>query len=140
MDEKSRRLLGLVAQAFKNLPNKLAISGHTDSAPYVGSDGRTNWELSSDRANAARRVLVENGVQASNVRNVVGRADTDPFIADNPADPKNRRISITLLSNVQDAPAGQGAAPAAAPAAPAAPDEPPAEIIPPVNVEPDSGG
>ncbi len=68
----------------------------------MGADGRSNWELSSDRANAARRVLVQNGVDPAHVRNVVGRADTDPFIKDNPADPQNRRISIVLLSDVHE--------------------------------------
>nr|WP_298686092.1 flagellar motor protein MotB [uncultured Dongia sp.] len=141
MDEKSRRLLGLVAQAVKNLPNKLAISGHTDSTPYVGADGRSNWELSSDRANAARRVLVENGVDATHVRNVVGRADTDPFVKENPADPQNRRISITLLSDVREGGAATGAATApVTPAAPAAPVEAPQEIVPPSGTEPGSGG
>lgn len=137
MDEKSRKLLSLVAQAVKGMPNKLAIAGHTDSTPYVGADGRTNWELSSDRANAARRVLVENGVDPTHVRNVVGRADTDPFIKENPQDPQNRRISITLLSEVHDESAGGAAThtatPATAPTAPAAPAEPPSEIVPPAQ-------
>jgi chemotaxis protein MotB len=133
MDAKSRKLLSLVAQAVKGMPNKLAISGHTDSTPYVGADGRSNWELSSDRANAARRVLVENGIDPAHVQNVVGRADTDPFIKENPQDPQNRRISITLLSEVHDAPADgpATAGEAAAPPAPAAPVEPPSEIVPP---------
>jgi chemotaxis protein MotB len=126
-------LLSLVAQAVKGMPNKLAISGHTDSTPYVGADGRSNWELSSDRANAARRVLVENGIDPAHVQNVVGRADTDPFIKENPQDPQNRRISITLLSEVHDAPTDgpATAGEAAAPPAPAAPVEPPSEIVPP---------
>ncbi|WP_374385313.1 flagellar motor protein MotB [Dongia sp.] len=139
MAEKSRKLLSLVAHAVKNMPNKLAISGHTDATPYAGTDGRSNWELSSDRANAARRVLVENGIDPAHVRNVVGRADTDPFIKDNPNDPQNRRISIVLLSEVHapDA-AAAGAAPAAAPAEPASPPE---EIVPPAQSnESGSGG
>lgn len=138
MDAKSRQLLSLVAQAVKDMPNKLAISGHTDSTPYVGADGRTNWELSSDRANAARRVLVENGVDATHVQNVVGRADTDPFLKENPQDPQNRRISITLLSEIHEAAPGEASAPAAH--APAAPAEPPAEIVPPNGEEAGAGG
>ena len=143
MDAKSQRLLSLVAQAVKDMPNRLAISGHTDSTPYVGADGRTNWELSSDRANAARRVLVEGGVDPTHVQNVVGRADTDPFVKENPQDPQNRRISITLLSEVHEAAAGDGAAPAGqAPDAqpPAAPAEAPAEIVPPAAGDAGSGG
>lgn len=138
MAEKSRKLLSLVAQAVKGLPNKLAISGHTDATPYMGSDGRSNWELSSDRANAARRVLVQNGVDPAHVRNVVGRADTDPFIKENPSDPQNRRISIVLLSEVHDNPGqpAEGTAGEAAPAAaPAEPAGPPAEIVPPSGGE-----
>lgn len=137
MDAKSRQLLSLVAQAVKDMPNKLAISGHTDSTPYLGADGRSNWELSSDRANAARRVLVEGGVDPTHVRNVVGRADTDPFIKENPQDPQNRRISITLLSEAQNPVPGD--APTAAPAA-QPPAEPPAEIVPPTEESPGSGG
>ncbi len=132
MTEKSRKLLSLVAQAVQGMPNKLAISGHTDASPYVGNDGRTNWELSSDRANAARRVLVENGIDATHVQNVVGRADTDPFVKDNPLDPQNRRISIVLLSEVHMTP-GEGASAPAPAAAPAEPAGPPAEIVPPSN-------
>lgn len=140
MAEKSRQLLTLVAQAVKDMPNKLAISGHTDATPFVGAEGRTNWELSSDRANAARRVLVENGVDPGHVSNVVGRAETDPFVKENPNDPQNRRISIVLLSEVRLNP-GENAGAAAAPApAPAEPATPPAEIVPPPGTQPGSGG
>lgn len=137
MADKSRKLLSLVAQAVKDMPNKLAISGHTDATPYMGADGRGNWELSSDRANAARRVLVQNGVDPAHVRNVVGRADTDPLLKDNPSAPQNRRISIVLLSEVHDNPAQPAdGAPAEAPtAAPAEPATPPAEIIPPSGTQ-----
>lgn len=139
MAEKSRQLLTLVAQAVKDMPNKLAISGHTDATPFVGAEGRTNWELSSDRANAARRVLVENGVEPSHVSNVVGRADTDPFVKESPNDPQNRRISIVLLSEVRLNP-GETAG-AAVPTPPtAAPAGPPAEIVPPTGTESGSGG
>jgi chemotaxis protein MotB len=131
--DKSRQLLALVAQAVKDMPNKLAISGHTDATPFVGAGGRTNWELSSDRANAARRVLVENGVDPTHVQNVVGRADTDPFVKENPNDPQNRRISIVLLSEVRSNPAMPSSAVAAPPPAPAEPAGPPAEIVPPAQ-------
>jgi chemotaxis protein MotB len=132
MEQRSQQLLGLVAQAVKDMPNKLAISGHTDATPYVGSDGRSNWELSSDRANAARRVLVQGGVDPSKVGTVNGRAETEPFVKENPADPQNRRISIVLLSNAP-APAAPSATMSSEPAAP---PEPPGEIVPPSN----SGG
>jgi chemotaxis protein MotB len=132
MAEKSRQLLALVAQAVKDMPNKLAISGHTDAALLAGNTGRTNWELSSDRANAARRVLVESGVDPAHVQTVIGRADTDPFIKDDPFNPRNRRISIVLLSEVHlEDIAGGGAA--AAPPKPAVPEGPPEEIVPPAS-------
>ncbi|WP_374371850.1 flagellar motor protein MotB [Dongia sp.] len=126
MVQRSQQLLGLVAQAVKDMPNKLAISGHTDATPYVGTDGRSNWELSSDRANAARRVLVQGGVDPAKVQTVVGRAETEPFLKENPADPQNRRISIVLLTDVPPA-----APPAAAPLSAPEPAPPPSEIVPP---------
>ncbi len=97
MNPRSRELLQKVAQAVSDLPNKIEISGHTDAAPYAGNANYSNWELSSDRANASRRVLVENGINPSRLRTVEGKADTEPFVRENPLDPQNRRISIVLL-------------------------------------------
>src|SRR5262245_51681296 len=62
MNPRSVELLGKVALAIKDLPNKLEISGHTDATPYHGGENYTNWELSTDRANASRRVLVGSGI------------------------------------------------------------------------------
>jgi hypothetical protein len=97
MNPRSKELLQKVAQAVSDLPNKIEISGHTDAAPYAGNANYSNWELSSDRANASRRVLVENGIDAARLRTVEGKADTEPFVKENPLDPQNRRISIVLL-------------------------------------------
>jgi chemotaxis protein MotB len=105
MNPKSQELLQKVAAIVKDLPNKIEISGHTDATPYSGGNNYTNWELSTDRANASRRVLVESGVQGSRLKTVEGRADTDPLIKDNPNDPQNRRISIVLLREPKPAPA-----------------------------------
>jgi chemotaxis protein MotB len=129
MNEKSKKLLELVAKVVQPLHNKLSISGHTDATPLQGANGYTNWELSSDRANAARRELVQSGVDISRVENVSGKADTDPFIKTDPNSPQNRRISIVLL---RDAPAvgSPAAAPAAAPSPALAPELPPQEIVP----------
>ena len=124
MNEKSKKLLDLVARVVEPLHNKLSISGHTDATPFQGAAGYTNWELSTDRANAARRELEQSGVDLGRVQNVSGKADTDPFIKDDPTSPQNRRISIVLL---RDAPPP---APAAAPAAPSQPEQPPQEIVP----------
>lgn len=90
------RLLEAVASIVQRLPNRIAISGHTDSRPNTSSD-YTNWELSSDRANASRRILFENGVQADRIAQVSGKAGSEPLYADDPDLPGNRRISIVLL-------------------------------------------
>ncbi len=97
MYDKTRRLLGLVADAIKRLPNKISIKGHTDAKPYRGHGDYTNWELSSDRANASRRALVTAGLSSDRVAYVVGRAAQDPLVPADPTSPRNRRISIVLL-------------------------------------------
>jgi chemotaxis protein MotB len=136
----------------KSLPNKIEISGHTDAKPYPGGHNYTNWELSADRANASRRVLVGAGIAADRLEKIEGRADTDPFVKADPFDPQNRRISIVLLREPKPAqPAGSTTTPASAPTpaptdapatatpptdapastdAPAAKAEPPAELVP----------
>ncbi len=96
-EEETRRLLALVAEAVKNLPNRLSISGHTDGTPFRGESGYSNWELSADRANAARRLLTESGIDPSRVSQVQGRADTELLVPEDPTSPRNRRISIVLL-------------------------------------------
>ncbi len=108
MHGRTRQLLALVAQAVGQMPNEISISGHTDSTPYTDSDSYDNWDLSTDRANASRRALAEAGVDPARIATVVGLADTQPMFPDDPADPRNRRISIVLL---REAPLG--AAPAA---------------------------
>jgi chemotaxis protein MotB len=95
---RTRTLLDLVAQAVTKLPNKLSISGHTDALQFANPNSNySNWELSSDRANAARRQLSGGGIDPLRIATVVGRADKEPFIKDNPEDPRNRRLSIILL-------------------------------------------
>jgi chemotaxis protein MotB len=97
MEEYTRKLLGLVAQAIKPLPNKLSLSGHTDSIPYQTVTGYTNWELSADRANASRKALIEAGIAPDRIQQVVGKADRDHLFPDQPNSPRNRRISIVLM-------------------------------------------
>ncbi len=106
-EEETRRLLGLVAEAVKHLPNKLSISGHTDARPFNGASGYSNWELSSDRANAARRLLIDAGVEPDRVSQVQGRADTELLLPDEPTSPRNRRISIVLLRDNPESSAPQ---------------------------------
>jgi chemotaxis protein MotB len=93
----TRALLDLVARVVKQLPEKISISGHTDSVPFAGQSNYTNWELSSDRALATRRVLLGSGVPPERVDRVVGRADVEPLVPSDTADARNRRISIVLL-------------------------------------------
>src|SRR5581483_8544081 len=88
MNDRSRQLLQLVAKVIAPLTNKLSIAGHTDATPYQGKADYSNWELSTDRANAARRALVDFGVDENRVQNVSGKADTDPKIKDNPLSPE----------------------------------------------------
>jgi chemotaxis protein MotB len=97
MNPRSKELLEKVAEVVRSLPNRIEISGHTDATPYAGGRDYTNWELSADRANASRRVLVAAGISADRLQKIEGRADTDPFVASDPFDPENRRISIILL-------------------------------------------
>ncbi len=118
MSDRTRRLMQQVAQAVSKLPNKLAISGHTDAQPFRGQGNYSNWELSSDRANASRRALIEAGVPAERIRQVTGNADQDPMIKDNPLDPRNRRIAIMVLSDVKRVNAAEGAGGNAAGGAP----------------------
>lgn len=78
--------------------HKLSIEGYTDAEPFRGSAGRTNWELSADRANAARRKLVELSVDDRRISEVTGYGDSRPAYPDDPNSPLNRRVSITLLA------------------------------------------
>jgi chemotaxis protein MotB len=94
-----------LGQELGKLPNKLSIEGHTDSQPYAGSPNYGNWELSADRANAARRLMQANGIRADQVTQVRGFADQRLRRADAPLDPANRRISLIvqyILKNDDD--------------------------------------
>jgi chemotaxis protein MotB len=89
-------MLVMLAQELGQLPNKLSIEGHTDSKPYAPSAAYSNWELSTDRANAARRVMQANGVRPDQVTQVRGFADQRLRRPDAPLDPANRRISVIV--------------------------------------------
>lgn len=96
----TRSLLDVVARVILQMPQKVSISGHTDAVPFR-SEGRTNWELSAERALESRRVLMGSGVPDSRVDRVVGHADQDLLLKDDPTSPRNRRISIVLLRENQ---------------------------------------
>jgi chemotaxis protein MotB len=90
-------LVGLVAEAVGDLPNPIMIRGHTDSVPYGNPLDMNNWMLSSGRAEATRRRLARGGVDEARFYRIEGVADREPMITTDPADPRNRRVAITLL-------------------------------------------
>jgi chemotaxis protein MotB len=95
--ERGRDLLRLVGQVIARLPNKISVTGHTDANPFTAGSARDNWSLSSERANTSRTELEAAGVTPDRIARVVGMADRDPFVPNDPRDPRNRRISIVLL-------------------------------------------
>ncbi len=97
MYEHTRLLLRVVAEAVADLPNTLRITGHTDDGPFVDPTGYSNWELSADRALASRRALLSAGIAPDRIEAVVGKAGTEPMVAGQPENPRNRRIEITLM-------------------------------------------
>jgi len=114
--DNGKELLSLLAQQLGKLPNRLSIEGHTDSNPYSGKNEYGNWELSSDRANAARRLMQQEGVRPDQVSQVRGYADQLLRKKDDPENPCNRRITVIVeyLDKPEAAPVA-GAAETAAP-------------------------
>jgi len=106
LSNSGQELLALLAAELKTLPNSLLIEGHTDATQYSTDTNYSNWELSADRANSARRLLQQAGVRQDQVTQVRGYADQFLRVKSNPYDPSNRRISI-LVKNGSD-----GSAPA----------------------------
>jgi chemotaxis protein MotB len=117
LSEAGISLINLLADQLKALPNRLLIEGHTDAQPYSSDTGYTNWELSSDRANSARRVLQQGGVGPGQISQVRGYADQMLRVPSNPLDPSNRRISL-IVEWANAGPAAPDAAPAVADAHP----------------------
>ncbi len=108
-NDRARQLLQKVAPVLAHLTQDISIAGHTDAAPFAGP-GRTNWELSADRANATRRLLVDAGLQQSRIRSVTGNAERDPLVPEDPLAAANRRIAIVVLRSVE-APIGAPSSP-----------------------------
>ncbi len=99
----TRDLLREIARALNDVDNRISLSGHTDSSQYAGGErGFSNWELSSNRANASRRELVAGGLEAGKMLRVVGLADTIPLNREDPFDSTNRRISIIVLNKLTE--------------------------------------
>jgi chemotaxis protein MotB len=107
MTGEAAAILKEIAQAICGLPNAITIGGHTDRLTFPAGSPYTNWELSADRANAARRVLEANCVRPDHINRIVGHADTQLLYPDNPAAPGNRRISIVVL-RLKGGEAGRG--------------------------------
>ncbi len=98
----TKRLLEVVAEIIKKLPQNVAISGHTDASRFAGGDSYSNWELSADRANSARRWLQHLKIPEQRIDRVVGKAATEPLFPDDPKNPGNRRLSIIMLRGTGD--------------------------------------
>lgn len=96
MTVEGKKALRVIADSIKGLRGRIAIEGHTDASNYAGS-AYSNWELSTDRASAARRELENSGMSPDRLIRVAGYAATEPLIADDPYNPKNRRISIRVF-------------------------------------------
>ena len=94
-----RELLREIGSVLAEVPNRLTLEGHTDAQPFAGGErGYSNWELSSDRANASRRELVAGGMPDDHVLRVQGLASSQLFEPESPASPANRRISIIVMN------------------------------------------
>jgi chemotaxis protein MotB len=109
------KILTAIAHELGPLPNGIVVEGYTDSRQYSKGDTFTNWDLSADRANAARRVMERQGVRPVQIQEVRGYADTEPRIPNDPLDPRNRRVSILVRyvgAEPPTATAGPGASPA----------------------------
>ena len=97
LEPDASELIGLIAESIKGLQNPIMIRGHTDSVPYGDPRAMNNWMLASGRAEATRRRLAQGGLPEQRFYRIEGVADREPMIANNPADPRNRRVAITLL-------------------------------------------
>lgn len=104
MFDKTKLLIKQITEAILDMPNEMSIRGHTDATRYAKGAKYTNWELSADRANASRRVILDSGMPTERVNNVMGKSDIEPLILDNPLDPRNRRITLILLKEMITSP------------------------------------
>ena len=106
LTDDARKVLKVIAETVRDMPNQVAVEGHTDAKPLGGPNSRyTNWELSTDRASSARLILQEFGIDPKRMVRVAGYAATQPLIRENPEDPRNRRVSILLFNDPTQIPA-----------------------------------
>lgn len=103
MQPFAREILWTIARILAPAPNKITIYGHTDALPFNRNNGEyTNWELSTDRANAARRALMEGGMEYEQFARIIGMGSSLPFDEDNPGNPANRRIAILVMNELTE--------------------------------------
>ena len=112
---EAEQLLGVIGKELGALSHDLDVEGHTDSRQYAASDRYSNWELSADRANAARRVMERAGVRLNQVTSVRGMADRELRVPEDPLDPRNRRVSILVKSPVINPAQAKKASPGTSP-------------------------
>jgi len=99
MQPYAQQILQEIGKMLNGVTNKISLSGHTDAVPYPSGDkGYSNWELSSDRANASRRELIAGGMDEAKLLRVVGLSSASLFDKENPLSPSNRRISIIVMN------------------------------------------
>lgn len=135
--EIGKELLAKLAEEIGKLPNKVTMEGHTDSRPYKGDGEYTNWELSADRANAARRWMQENGMRADQVTQVRGFADQSLRDPAHPNDGTNRRVTLVIM--YQSPPPDSAPLPSTS-AAPEQQKPPSAQAAPPAATSPAKAG
>jgi chemotaxis protein MotB len=136
LKDYTSKILAELATYLNSVPNNLSLSGHTDVTPYAGSNGFSNWELSAERANAARRALLQGGLDQTKISRVVGLSSAVLFDKKDPASAINRRISIIVMTKKAEAAAHATDDPAhtlsaVRPAGPAA-----SVAVPPVDAQP----
>lgn len=112
LKEYAAEILLEIGKTINTVPNRISLTGHTDATSYVGRDDYSNWELSADRANAARRALLEGGMDRAKIGRVVGLADSELFNQEDPRDPINRRIAIIIMNRDTAKPLDEKSAPA----------------------------
>ena len=96
LQPKAQALMTEIARSLASTDNKISVRGHTDSVAFAGKDGRNNWSLSAERAESTRAMLEKSGIKADRFTQIEGVADTAPYNPNDPKDPRNRRISITV--------------------------------------------
>jgi chemotaxis protein MotB len=103
----TRKMLAAIAKIIDRLPNRISISGHTDGKAFEAANGMSNWQLSADRADAARAIITGAGVDGDRIYEVAGKAGSEPLLPDDPNASANRRLSIVLLREAPPVPPGQ---------------------------------